>query len=138
MELYPLFTNQLNTNNITKMDPKYIKSPLFSIAFYGGAAVSFWAECLPEVQTLEQEVQGIQGEETVGQTSLREEYCYRLPTADTSPALWSLMTLPRKVGGNEQPQCHPGIERLLCHSSGNERHPGLASNERPGSPDNRS
>ena len=65
--------------------------------------MSFWAECLPEVQTLEQEVQGIQGEETVGQTILREEHCYRLPTADTSPALWSLMALPPKVGGNERP-----------------------------------
>ena len=82
--------------------------------------MSFWAECLPEVQTLEQEVQGIQGGKTVGQTSLGEEHCYRLPTADTSAALWSSMTLPRKVGGNERPQ---------CHSSGNERHPGLASNE---------
>ena len=55
--------------------------------------MSFWAECHPEVRTLEQEVQGIQGEETVGQTSLREEHCYRLPTADTSPALWSLIDL---------------------------------------------
>ena len=49
--------------------------------------MSFLAECLPEVQTLEQEVQGIQVGKTVGQTSLREEHCYRLPTADTSPAL---------------------------------------------------
>ena len=75
---------------------------------------------------------GIQGEETVEQTSLRAKHCHKLPTADTSPALWSSLTLPRKVVGNERPQCHPGIEHLLCHSSsGNKRHPGLASNERP-------
>ena len=105
--------NELNTHIIYKILGilDYIYSPLFSRAFYGGAAVSLWAEYHPEVRTLEQEVQGIQGEETVGQTSLHEEHYYKLPTADTSPSLWSSLTLPRKVGGNERPQCHPGNER---------------------------
>ena len=101
----PVIYNELNTQIIYKIIwiLNNIQSPLFSTAFYGGAAVSLWAECHPEVRTLEQEVQGIQGEEAVGQTSLHEEHCYRLPTADTSSALWSSLTLPRKVGGNERP-----------------------------------
>ena len=83
------------------MIPYYIKGPLFSNASYRRGCCVFWAEHLPEVQTLEQELQGIQVGQTVGQTSLHEEHCYRLPTVCTSPSLLSSSTLPRKVGGNE-------------------------------------
>ena len=72
--------------------------------------------------------------QTEGQTSLRGENCHRLPAAEKTPSLLNWLTLPRKDGGNERPQCHPGNERPQCHSSGKERPPCLAGNERPRGP----
>ena len=77
---YPLFTKNSTHKQYTKYFGSLIHihlySPLFYRAFYVRAAVSLWADYHPEVRTREQEVWGIQGEETVGQTSLRAELCH--------------------------------------------------------------
>ena len=72
-----------------------------------------------------------------GKPACMRKNCHRLPAAERTPSLLSCLTLPRKDGGNEQTQCHPGNERPQG-PSGNERPPCLAGNERLGSPDKKS
>ena len=129
--LHPLFTTQHNKNLLlTKQNHiPIINSPFLPIASYGGAFVLLWALHLPEVPPQVRELQEIQVAQTAGQTSLYGENCHRLPAAGKTPSLLGWLTLPRKDGGNERPQCHPGNERPQCLSSGNER---------PGSPNKRS
>ena len=73
------------------------------------------------------ELQEIQVAQTAGQSSLYGENYHRLPAAGKTPSLLSWLTLPRKDGGNERPQCLPGKECPQC-LSGNER-PGEAKQE---------
>ena len=102
------------------MDPYYIKSPLVSIAFYGGATVSFWAECLPEVQTLKQEVQGIQGKRQWGKpASVRRtakgcQLPIRLPPCGVRrPCLERSVVTSDRGAQTTGPRCC-GIEEQKC------------------------
>ena len=80
-----------------------IISPFLPIASYGRAFVPHWAFHHPEVPTGVRELQEIPVAQTEGQTSLCGENCHRLPTAEKPPSSLSLLTWPRKDGGNERP-----------------------------------